>query len=145
MASQGIAAWLVCVTLSSCGATAQAGPSSAQEPVPPEPSAPGNPGRTAASVLGVVLNERSRQIGGATVRVTGGPDAGQATRADVDGLYRFDALAVGSSATITVSAPGYREGSRTILVERLGNTLHFTLADADLAEPPVGSSGSSRF
>lgn len=109
---------LACVLFMSCGSTEQAGPSPAPTP---------ETGRTTASVLGVVSGDGARRLGGATVQVTGGPNAGQSTTADIDGLYRFDALTIGSSATITARATGYAERSSTITVAATGNTLNFAL------------------
>lgn len=67
-------------------------------------------------IRGLVVDQAVTPLGGATVTLTGGPDAGKTTESGSDGLFNFTGLAPGDYFLI-VSKPGYKgsQGSANVV------------------------------
>ena len=89
-----------------------------------------------AKIEGSVLDVESKGIPGATVTVTQvATHAAQTVRSDASGLYAVDGLAAGTY-TVTVSAPGFAEGTKSGVVLAEGQTARapFTLSITTLVQ-----------
>jgi hypothetical protein len=81
-----------------------------------------------------VLSASGNVIGGSTVTVLDGPDAGVTAGVDGNGNYRFDQLRVGN-ANFAARANNYFEERAGTFVNGT-NTLNFTLREMPRPEPP---------
>jgi len=89
-----------------------------------------------AKIEGSVLDVESKGIPGATVTVTQvATRAAQTVRSDASGLYTVDGLAAGTYS-VTVSAPGFAEGTKSGVVLAEGQTARapFTLSITTLVQ-----------
>ncbi len=91
----------------------------------PSPTAPSTPTPTTVSLTGNVSAVGGAKLGGATVRIFDGVNAGKSTSTDGSGAYRFDGLTSGNG-NLVATADGYDE-SRAGVVINGTNTLNFTL------------------
>jgi hypothetical protein len=107
---------------------AQPTPTPAPTPAPTPTPTP-TPAPTSAPLTGTVSSTTGQRIGGATVTVIDGPDAGRSTVANGSGEYRFDSLTI-SNANFRATASGFGEDRRGTFVNGT-NTLNFTLAPAN--------------
>jgi len=80
---------------------------------------------THALLAGTVRNSDGARVGGATVTVLDGPNAGVSVGANSDGDYRFEALLV-ANANLVAMAEGHDEDRRGTFVNGT-NTVNFTL------------------
>jgi PKD repeat protein len=81
-----------------------------------------------------VLSNEGNVIGGSTVVVLDGPDAGRVAGTNSNGEYRFDQLRAGNT-NFVARANGYEEDRRGTFVNG-SNTLNFTLRELPRPEPP---------
>ena len=113
-------------------------PSPAPSPTPtptPIPTPTPTPEPTAASLSGTVSDTGGGRIGGATVTVLDGTNAGQSAQANSNGEYQFASLPV-ANANLVATASGYIEDRRGTFVNG-SNTLNFTLTPEPPPPPPV--------
>lgn len=67
------------------------------------------------SIQGIVVDQTVAPIEGANVTLTGGPDAGKATRTTAGGLFNLSGLQPGDHF-VSVNKPGYRGAQTTVAV-----------------------------
>lgn len=66
-------------------------------------------------IRGLVVDQAVSPLAGATISLTGGPDAGKSTESGLDGLFNFTGLAPGDYF-LSVSKPGYKGSQATATV-----------------------------
>ena len=98
--------------------------------IPAQVSLTGNV--TSSVVSGVV-------IGGATITISDGPNAGKSTTANSSGSYRFDGLTPGN-ANLVARASGYEDFGRGVFIDGV-NTLNFPMRPVLFVKSGAGDSG----
>jgi hypothetical protein len=86
-------------------------------------------------LAGTVFSSSGSRIGGATIRILDGANAGRTTTSDGTGLYGFTGLTVGN-ANLSANATGFTQSILGVFIDGR-NVLNFTLA-----APPFSRSGS---
>ena len=126
------AAALSCGSDSGTSPTPNPAPTPAPAPAPaPSPSPSPAPTPTTVSLTGTVSTSGGERLGGATLTILDGPDAGKTAGTNSNGEYRFDSLTA-SNANLKAAAVFYADDRRGVYVDG-GNTLNFTLSRATVS------------
>ena len=148
-----VAPLLLAVALSTaalgCGSNSVTSPTTTPTPVPaatptpaPAPAPAPSPATapTTVSLTGTVSNSSGDRVGGATVTILDGTDAGKTAGTNSSGEYRFDSLTAGN-ANLGATATFYTEDRRGVYVDGT-NSLNFTLTRATVSLSGTVSSSS---
>ena len=125
----------ICLWIAACGSSST-GPTAT--PTPPNTTPPA---ATTFTLSGSVTSSNGGMVGGATVRVTDGPNVGKSTTTSASGGYSIAGL-VASGMTVSASATNYTAISKPVTITG-AQTLDFQLIATPFFE--VSGSGHSVF
>lgn len=110
-----------------CGGSSPTSPSPTPTPSPtPSPTPAPTPTPSTVSLTGnVTVTGTSVRLGGATVRILDGANAGRSTTTDTNGQYRFDGLQP-DNGNVSATASGWEEARAGTFINGT-NTLNFTI------------------
>ena len=112
-----------------CGSDSGTSPTPNPAPTPapaPAPSPSPAPAPSTVSLTGTVSTSGGDRLGGVTLTILDGPDAGKTAGTNSNGEYRFDSLTA-SNANLKAIATFYAEARSGVYVDGT-NTLDFTLS-----------------